>query len=118
MSDRIFTAEEDAYFTKEVNAYQLPAFTRFFNTLWFGFFKYYVFVIFCIIFVGACVANFVRLSDNTHLVLFTTLKYLFFSSFGIGLWAAGSFIVKEQGIKNRAKELGLTLEEWNSFLIQ
>ena len=44
---------------------------------------------------------------------FNIIKGIFFSLFGMGLWALSAFLYKHFYTKKYAKKIGLTLKNWN-----
>lgn len=107
--------EHYEYLKKAVNSFVLPAFTRAFNWLWFNFLNYYLGVVFLAEFFFMLVYN---STDNLQKAeqLWFLMRGLFFTCFGIVILAFVSFIVKRMAIKKRATELGITVEEWNSYV--
>lgn len=53
----------------------------------------------------------------SNIEIFNVIKYIFFFVSGIGLWALVSYLYKHFYTKRYAKKIGLTLKEWNLFII-
>lgn len=44
---------------------------------------------------------------------FDVVKGIFFGVFGLGLWALSAYLIKHFYTKKYAKNIGLTIEQWN-----
>jgi hypothetical protein len=103
------------YLKAAVNSFTLPAFTRGFNWMWFNFLKYFIILIFPVEFILMIIYNSTENIRDSERLWFV-MTGLFFVCFVIVIIALISFLVKRVAIKKRATELGITIEEWNTYV--